>query len=198
MFLESSGHLSRRKGAIEVICGSMFSGKTEELIRRLKRARIAKLKVEIFKPITDQRYDEQKIVSHDANYIISTPIPASSNILLLSNDVDVIGIDEAQFFDDELPNVCEQLANSGMRVIVAGLDMDYLGKPFGPMPQLLAVADYITKVHAICMHCSDLAHHSFRTVTDNSLIMLGEKESYIPLCRSCFVKATAKQKAGKV
>ncbi|MBL0340694.1 MAG: thymidine kinase [Bacteroidetes bacterium] len=198
MFLESSGHLSRRKGAIEVICGSMFSGKTEELIRRLKRARIAKLKVEIFKPITDQRYDEQNIVSHDANSIISTPIPASSNILLLSNEVDVIGIDEAQFFDDELPNVCEQLANSGLRVIVAGLDMDYLGKPFGPMPQLLAVADYITKVHAICMHCGDLAHHSFRTVTDNSLVLLGEKESYIPLCRSCFVKAAAMQKAGKI
>lgn len=195
MFLESSGHSSRRKGAIEVICGSMFSGKTEELIRRLKRARIAKLKVEIFKPLIDHRYDEQKIVSHDDNSIISTPIPASSNIILLGHDVDVIGIDEAQFFDNELPNVCEQLANSGMRVIVAGLDMDYLGKPFGPMPQLLAVADYITKVHAICMHCGDLANHSFRTVSDNSLIMLGEKESYIPLCRSCFVKAMGSQKS---
>ena len=198
MFLESSGHSTRRKGAIEVICGSMFSGKTEELIRRLKRARIAKLKVEIFKPTTDQRYDELNIVSHDANSIVSTPIPASSNILILSHEVDVIGIDEAQFFDNELPNVCEQLANSGMRVIVAGLDMDYLGKPFGPMPQLLAIADYITKVHAICMHCGDLANHSFRTVSDNSLIMLGEQESYIPLCRTCFVKATIKQKAGKV
>lgn len=194
MFLEPSGHHSRRKGAIEVICGSMFSGKTEELIRRLKRARIAKQKVEIFKPQIDQRYDEQNIVSHDANSILSTPIPASSNILLLSHDVDVVGIDEAQFFDDELPNVCEQLANSGLRVIVAGLDMDYLGKPFGPMPQLLAVADYITKVHAICMHCGDLANHSFRTVKQNSLIMLGEKESYIPLCRSCFVKASQKPK----
>jgi thymidine kinase len=194
MFLESSGHHSRRKGAIEVICGSMFSGKTEELIRRLKRAKIAKQKVEIFKPQVDMRYDELNIVSHDANAILSTPTPASNNILLLSHDVDVVGIDEAQFFDNELPNVCEQLANSGIRVIVAGLDMDYLGKPFGPMPQLLAIADYITKVHAICMHCGDLANHSFRTVNENALIMLGEKESYIPLCRSCFVKASKQQK----
>ncbi len=169
----------------------MFSGKTEELIRRLKRARIAKQKVEIFKPIVDQRYDIVNIVSHDATSILSTPIPASSNILLLSHDVDVVGIDEAQFFDNELPNVCEQLANSGLRVIVAGLDMDFTGKPFGPMPQLLAIADYITKVHAICMHCGDLANHSFRTVADNSLIVIGEKESYIPLCRSCFVKASS-------
>jgi thymidine kinase len=190
MFLESPTNRPNRKGAIEVICGSMFSGKTEELIRRLKRARIAKQTVEIFKPLIDQRYDEQKIVSHDANYIQSTPVPSSANMLLLSHDIDVIGIDEAQFFDDELPNVCEKLANSGMRVIVAGLDMDYTGKPFGPMPQLMAIADYITKVHAICMHCGDLAHHSFRTVPDNNLIVLGEKESYIPLCRSCFVKAS--------
>jgi thymidine kinase len=189
MFLESSGHHSRRKGAIEVICGSMFSGKTEELIRRLKRARIAKQKVEIFKPQIDQRYDETNIVSHDANSIVSTPVPASSHLLLLGHDVDVIGIDEAQFFDDQLPSICEQLANGGARVIVAGLDMDYLGKPFGPMPQLLAIADYITKVHAICMHCGDLANHSFRTVNESSLVMLGEKESYIPLCRACFVKA---------
>ena len=195
MFLESSGHHSRRKGAIEVICGSMFSGKTEELIRRLKRAKIAKQKVEIFKPQVDMRYDEINIVSHDANAILSTPIPASSNILLLSHDVDVVGIDEAQFFDNELPNVCEQLANSGIRVIVAGLDMDFMGKPFGPMPQLLAIADYITKVHAICMHCGDLANHSYRTVKENSLIMLGEKESYIPLCRSCFVNETKQQKS---
>ena len=168
----------------------MFSGKTEELIRRLKRARIARQKVEIFKPMVDQRYDLQNIVSHDSNFITSTPIPASSNILLLSHDVDVVGIDEAQFFDNELPNVCEQLANSGLRVIVAGLDMDYTGKPFGPMPQLLAIADYITKVHAICMHCGDLANHSFRTIPDEALIVLGEKESYIPLCRSCYVKAS--------
>jgi thymidine kinase len=189
MFLESTGKESRRKGAIEVICGSMFSGKTEELIRRLKRARIARQKVEIFKPQTDKRYDEANIVSHDANAIVSTPVPASSHLLLLSHDVDVVGIDEAQFFDNELPNICEQLANSGLRVIVAGLDMDYLGKPFGPMPQLLAIADYITKVHAICMHCGDLANHSYRTAEESALVLLGEKESYIPLCRSCFVKA---------
>lgn len=193
MFLESTRHHSRRKGAIEVICGSMFSGKTEELIRRLKRARIAKQKVEIFKPLIDQRYDEQNIVSHDSNAILSTPIPASSNIMLLSHDVDVVGVDEAQFFDSELPNVCERLANQGLRIIVAGLDMDFMGKPFGPMPQLLAIADYITKVHAICMHCGDLANHSFRTVPDNALIMLGEKESYIPLCRGCYVAAMQKQ-----
>ncbi|MFM7079621.1 MAG: thymidine kinase [Bacteroidota bacterium] len=190
MFIETPGHISgTRKGAIEVICGSMFSGKTEELIRRLKRARIAKQKVEIFKPQIDQRYDEQNIVSHDSNTIISTPLPASANILLLSHDVDVVGIDEAQFFDNGLPSVCEQLANQGIRVIVAGLDMDYLGNPFGPMPNLLAIADYITKVHAICMHCGDLANHSHRTVQEGGLVMLGEKESYIPLCRSCFVKA---------
>lgn len=195
MFLEPSSSQGRHKGAIEVICGSMFSGKTEELIRRLKRARIAKLKVEIFKPQIDHRYDSTNIVSHDANSITSTPIPASNNILLLCSGVDVVGIDEAQFFDNELPNVCTQLANSGIRVIVAGLDMDYKGKPFGPIPQLLAIADYITKVHAICMHCGDLANHSFRTVEADSLIMLGEKESYIPLCRPCFVKATSRQKA---
>ena len=169
----------------------MFSGKTEELIRRLKRAKIAQQKVEIFKPKVDTRYDEVNIVSHDSNFIQSTPVPLSSSILLLAQNVDVIGIDEAQFFDDELPNVCSNLANSGMRVIVAGLDIDYLGSPFGPMPKLLAVADYVTKVHAICLHCGDLAHHSHRTVTDNSLIVLGEKESYIPLCRSCFNKAMA-------
>lgn len=189
MFLESADHHSRRKGAIEVVCGSMFSGKTEELIRRLKRARIAKQKVEIFKPQMEQRYHEADIVSHDANAITSTPVHSASQLLLMCHDVDVVGIDEAQFFDSDLPHVCEQLANMGVRVIVAGLDMDYLGKPFGPMPQLLAIADYITKVHAICMHCGDLANHSHRTVSADNLILLGEKESYIPLCRSCFVKA---------
>jgi thymidine kinase len=168
----------------------MFSGKTEELIRRLKRAQIAKLDVEIFKPGVDVRYDEENIVSHDSNFIKSTPIPSSSNLLLLSHTVDVIGIDEAQFFDDNLPAVVEQLAGQGTRIIIAGLDMDYLGKPFGPMPNLLAIADYITKVHAICMHCGDLASHSHRTVQDDALVMLGEKESYIPLCRMCFVHAT--------
>lgn len=197
MFLENSKSDNPRKGWIEVICGSMFSGKTEELIRRLKRAKIAQQKVEIFKPQMDTRYDETNIVSHDANFIHSTPVPLSSNILLLVQNVEVIGIDEAQFFDDELPGVCSNLANSGMRVIVAGLDIDYLGKPFGPMPRLLAVADYVTKVHAICMHCGDLAHHSFRTVDDSSLIVLGEKESYIPLCRSCFNKAMTKLQVNK-
>lgn len=178
-----------RKGWIEVITGSMFSGKTEELIRRLRRAKIAKMQVEIFKPSVEQRYDETHIVSHDANQIQSTPVPSSSNILLLGHEVEVIGIDEAQFFDDQLPYVCEKLANSGTRVIVAGLDMDYLGQPFGPMPHLLAIADYITKVHAVCIHCGDLATHSYRTVPQGTLILIGEKESYIPLCRSCFVKA---------
>ncbi len=188
MFLEQTKKHSPRKGWIEVVTGSMFSGKTEELIRRLKRAKIAKQQVEIFKPAIERRYDEVNIVSHDSNYIQSTPVPSSSNILLLGHEVDVIGIDEAQFFDDQLPYVCEKLANSGTRVIVAGLDMDYMGKPFGPMPVLLAIADYISKVHAICMHCGDLATHSFRTVPDDSLVLLGEKESYIPLCRSCFVR----------
>jgi len=190
MFLEHTRKHLPRKGCIEVITGSMFSGKTEELIRRLKRAQIAKLDVEIFKPGVDVRYDEVNIVSHDSNFIKSTPIPSSSNLLLLSHTVDVIGIDEAQFFDDNLPAVVEQLAGQGTRVIIAGLDMDYLGKPFGPMPNLLAIADYITKVHAICMHCGDLASHSHRTVQDDALVMLGEKESYIPLCRMCFVHAT--------
>jgi len=186
MFLENSIDQSKRKGWIEVICGSMFSGKTEELIRRLKRAKIAKQKVEIFKPAIDVRYDEEKVVSHDQNYIMSTPVPASSNILLLANDVDVIGIDEAQFFDLELVNVCNQLASSGIRVIVAGLDMDYLGKPFGPMPALLATAEYVTKVHAICMNCGDLAQVSHRTIASDKLVVLGKKDSYEPLCRVCY------------
>ena len=188
MFLEQTKRDQPRKGWIEVIAGCMFSGKTEELIRRLKRAKIARQQVEIFKPSMEVRYDENNIVSHDANAIQSTPVPASSNILLLGHEVDVIGIDEAQFFDDQLPYVCETLANAGTRVIVAGLDMDYLGKPFGPMPHLLAIADYISKVHAICISCGDLATHSHRIVNDGSLILLGEKDSYIPLCRSCYVK----------
>jgi thymidine kinase len=168
----------------------MFSGKTEELIRRLKRAQFAKQKIEIFKPQLDTRYDEVKVVSHQGSEIHSTPVPASSNILLLANDVDVIGIDEAQFFDMELVNVCNQLANSGVRVIVAGLDMDYLGKPFGPMPQLLACAEYVTKVHAICMNCGNLAYVSHRKIHSNNLVLLGETESYEPLCRDCYNKAT--------
>ncbi len=186
MFLEKDIDLQRARGWIEVICGSMFSGKTEELIRRLKRARFARQKVEIFKPGVDLRYDEEKVVSHDANEIMSTPVPASNNILLMANNVDVVGIDEAQFFDPELPNVCTHLANQGIRVIVAGLDMDFKGKPFGPIPNLLAIAEYITKVHAICVKCGNLAHFSHRTVVSEKLVLLGETDSYEPLCRSCY------------
>jgi thymidine kinase len=188
MFLENDIERTGRRGWIEVICGSMFSGKTEELIRRLKRARIAKLKVEIFKPGLDTRYDEEKVVSHDAREILSTPVPSSSNILLLANEVDVVGIDEAQFFDQGLPAVCNQLADSGIRVIVAGLDMDFLGKPFGPMPALLAMAEYITKVHAICVKCGALAQYSHRTIRDDKLVVLGETDIYEPLCRQCYTK----------
>ncbi len=186
MFLENEVDRSRRRGWIEVICGSMFSGKTEELIRRLKRARIARLNVEIFKPGIDTRYDDEKVVSHDANEILSTPVPASGNILLLANNVDVVGIDEAQFFDAGLPEVCNQLANQGVRVIVAGLDMDFTGKPFGPIPALLSTAEYITKVHAVCVKCGSLAQYSHRTIKEEKLVVLGEQEAYEPLCRSCF------------
>lgn len=189
MFLENTGPHHQRRGWIEVICGSMFSGKTEELIRRMKRAKYANQKVEIFKPAVDVRYDEDDVVSHDRNKITSTPVPSSGNILLLANDVDVIGVDEAQFFDDELPSVCAKLAANGIRVIVAGLDMDYLGKPFGPIPDLLAMAEYVTKVHAICLRCGNLAQHSHRLTTSDKLVELGETESYEPLCRHCFNKA---------
>jgi len=191
MFLENSTGSEQGVGWIEVVCGSMFSGKTEELIRRLKRAKIAKQKVEIFKPAIDVRYDEDNVVSHDKNIITSTPVTTSANILLLANDVDVVGIDEAQFFDDELPDVCTELANKGVRVIVAGLDMDFQGKPFGPIPQLLSIAEYVTKVHAICMRCGRLAHVSHRTISGDKLVVLGETESYEPLCRSCFNKVNA-------
>ncbi len=194
MFLENTINSKKRKGWIEVICGSMFSGKTEELIRRLKRAKIAQQKVEIFKPAIDTRYDEEAVVSHDENQIHSTPVPASANIPLLINDEEVIGIDEAQFFDMELVGVCNRLANQGMRVIVAGLDMDYLGKPFGPIPDLLATAEYVTKVHAICVKCGNLANHSHRISQDEQLVMLGETESYEPLCRSCFMDAEEENK----
>ncbi|HVV56391.1 MAG TPA: thymidine kinase [Mucilaginibacter sp.] len=173
-------------GSIEVICGSMFSGKTEELIRRLKRAQIARLKVEIFKPKTDTRFDENAVVSHDANSIQSTPVDTSSAILLLGSDVQVVGIDEAQFFDDELSNVCNILANRGVRVIVAGLDMDYRGKPFGPMPELMAIAESVTKVSAVCVRCGNPAMYSYRLVPGESTILLGEKESYEPRCRVCY------------
>jgi thymidine kinase len=186
VFLEHPKSEIPKRGWVEVICGSMFSGKTEELIRRLKRARIARMNVEIFKPKLDTRYDEVKVVSHDSNFIHSTPVDSSSQILLLAGNVDVVGVDEVQFFDDELPAVCETLANRGTRVIAAGLDMDFLGKPFGPLPHLMAIAEYVTKVHAICMKCGNLAHYSHRTVNNQSRIMLGEQESYIPLCRTCY------------
>lgn len=174
------------RGSIEVICGSMFSGKTEELIRRLRRAQIAKLNVEIFKPKTDKRYDETAVVSHDLNSIHSTPLENSSAILLLGANTQVVGIDEAQFFDDELPDVCIKLANKGIRVIIAGLDMDFKGTPFGPMPALLAIAEEVTKVHAICVQCGAPANFSYRTAASESTILLGEKESYEPRCRICF------------
>jgi thymidine kinase len=184
MFIEPNFR-GERKGWIEVICGSMFSGKTEELIRRLKRVEIANLKAEIFKPAVDIRYDEVKIVSHDENKIQSTPVSNSQTILMLANDVDVVGIDEAQFFDDQITTVCEKLALKGIRVIVAGLDMDYRGKPFGQMPNLLAVADYITKLHAICMKCGNIANVSYRKVAGGGQVLLGEKDIYEPRCREC-------------
>ncbi len=186
MFLETSEEGSLRSGWIEVICGSMFSGKTEELIRRLTRARIAKQKVEIFKPKIDTRYDDVNVVSHNENAISSTPVETADQILLYVEDANVIGIDEAQFFDDGLLHVCNQLADNGVRVIVAGLDMDYLGKPFGPLPQIMAAAEYVTKVHAICMSCGSLAHYSHRTVKNDKLVMLGEMDTYEPLCRKCY------------
>ena len=192
MFLENNNS-GRKRGWIEVVCGSMFSGKTEELIRRLKRAQFAKQKVEIFKPKIDTRYDEIKVVSHSGIEIMSTPVPSSANILLLANDVDVVGIDEAQFFDDELPNVCNQLANRGIRVIIAGLDMDFAGKPFGPMPQLIATAEYVTKVHAICMKCGYLAYVSHRTTAHKDLVLLGETDNYEPLCRNCYNESFIKK-----
>jgi thymidine kinase len=190
MFIEPN--LSgERRGWIEVICGSMFSGKTEELIRRLKRAKIANLKIEIYKPALDKRYDVNNIVSHDENEIQSTPVDNSQTILLLASEADVIGIDEAQFFDDLLPEVCDQLALSGKRVIVAGLDMDYQAKPFGQMPFLLSKADYITKLHAICMKCGNIASYSYRKLKDPSQFLLGEKDLYEPRCRTCFFRKEA-------
>ncbi|MCX6232042.1 MAG: thymidine kinase [Bacteroidetes bacterium] len=186
MFFENTENSTGKRGCIEVICGSMFSGKTEELIRRLNRAKIAKQKVEIFKPAVDTRYDEINVVSHNENAIPSTPVETASQILLYVEDASVIGIDEAQFFDEELYNVCNTLADRGVRVIVAGLDMDYLGNPFGPIPRLMAVAEDVTKVHAICMSCGNLAHYSHRTVQNDKLVMLGETDTYEPLCRKCY------------
>ena len=184
MFIEPNWR-GERRGWIEVICGSMFSGKTEELIRRLKRVKIANLKAEIFKPAIDIRYDEIKIVSHDTNSIHSTPLPDAKSILAHAIDCDVVGIDEAQFFDEDIADVCEQLAQKGVRVIVAGLDMDYLGKPFGQMPNLLAVADYITKLHAICVVCGNIANISYRKTAQKGQVVLGEKDIYEPRCRHC-------------
>lgn len=194
MFIEPS--LSgERRGWIEVICGSMFSGKTEELIRRLKRVKIANLKVEIFKPAIDIRYDETNVVSHDANAIQSTPIDNSQTILLLAQDVDVVGIDEAQFFDDQIMNVCQTLALRGIRVIVAGLDMDYKGQPFGQMPNLLSIADYITKLHAICVKCGHIANVSYRKTEEGGQVLLGEKDTYEPRCWKCFAEGEAAKQA---
>jgi thymidine kinase len=173
-------------GSIEVICGSMFSGKTEELIRRVKRARIARLSVIIFKPKTDIRYDENDVVSHNSNAVSSTPVDKSSSILLLAGHAQVVGIDEAQFFDDKLPEVCNILANKGVRVIVAGLDMDFKGRPFGPMPALMAIAESVTKVHAVCVKCGNPSLYSYRLVPSKNRILLGEKESYEPRCRICY------------
>lgn len=185
-YLEKAITEDIRKGSIEVICGSMFSGKTEELLRRLKRAKIARQKVEIFKPIIDNRYSTTEIISHDRNAITATIVEHSSNILLLSSDADVIGIDEAQFFDDGLTHICEKLADLGIRVIVAGLDMDYKRKPFGPMADLCAIADDVRKVHAICIECGRLANFSFRTSSDNKQVVIGEIDTYKPLCRNCY------------
>lgn len=195
MVLFSEDHKSEtsRRGRIEVICGSMFSGKTEELIRRLKRAKFAKQRVEIFKPSIDTRYAESEVVSHDKNSILSTPIESSASLLLFTSEIDVVGIDEAQFFDEGLVGVCNELANQGIRVIIAGLDMDYKGIPFGPIPALCAIADEVTKVHAICVKCGDLAYISHRIIENNKRVLLGEKEEYEPLCRKCYQKALKKQ-----
>ncbi len=193
MFLENKYRETLRRGAIEVVCGSMFSGKTEELIRRLKRAKIAKQKVEIFKPAIDIRYSDTAVVSHDSNSIHSTPVSSSKEILSLVDDVEVVGIDEAQFFDMDIIEVCNTLANRGVRVIAAGLDMDFLGTPFGPMPNLCAIADDVSKVHAICVRCGHLANYSHRLIATEGQVLLGEKNEYEPLCRNCYLEATIGQ-----
>ncbi len=198
MFLENTVNHTEQFGWIEVICGSMFSGKTEELIRRLKRAQFAKQRVEIFKPAVDVRYDEEKVVSHDSNEIRSTPVPASANIRILADDVQVVGIDEAQFFDDEIVAVCNDLANRGVRVIVAGLDMDFKGNPFGPMPALMATAEYVTKVHAVCTKTGNLAHYSHRKSANEDLVLLGEVQEYEPLSRAAYYKEMLKDKVAKM
>ncbi|MDQ1332185.1 MAG: thymidine kinase [Bacteroidota bacterium] len=185
-FIENSVGSTGKRGSLEVITGSMFSGKTEELIRRLRRAQFAGLKVEIFKPSLDTRFSETRVVSHDDKSIVSTPVDNASAILLLTGDVSVVGIDEAQFFDSSIVDVCSRLADNGIRVIVAGLDMDFMGNPFGPMPALLAIAEFVTKVHAICMRCGNLAQYSFRKSEEEQIVVLGEKDKYEPLCRTCF------------
>lgn len=189
MFLENTVNHKEQFGWIEVICGSMFSGKTEELIRRLRRAQFAKQRVEIFKPAVDTRYDDDNVVSHQGTEIRSTAVPAAANIRILADGCDVIGIDEAQFFDDEIVTVCNDLANAGVRVIVAGLDMDFKGKPFGPMPALMATAEYVTKVHAVCTRTGNLANYSFRKAANDNLVMLGETDEYEPLSRAAYYKA---------
>ena len=198
MFLENTVNYKEQFGWIEVICGSMFSGKTEELIRRLKRAQFAKQRVEIFKPQVDTRYNEEMVVSHDANEIRSTPVPAAANIRLLADNCQVVGIDEAQFFDDEIVTVCNDLANRGVRVVVAGLDMDFKGNPFGPMPALMATAEYVTKVHAVCTRTGNLANYSFRKADNDKLVLLGESEEYEPLSRAAFYKAMLKEKVSQM
>jgi len=192
-FPEKTKGDAERRGSIEIITGSMFSGKTEELMRRLRRARFAGLVTEIFKPSVDKRYSETRIVSHDDNSIVSTPVDSPSAILLLAGNVDVAGIDEAQFFDNSLVEVCRQLADNGVRVVVAGLDIDFMGNPFGPIPALLAVAEYVTKVHAICVRCGNLAHYSFRKSKDEQVVLIGEGNIYEPLCRQCYNKALKRE-----
>lgn len=193
MFLENTVNQNEQFGWIEVICGSMFSGKTEELIRRLKRAQFAKQRIEIFKPSIDNRYDDELVTSHDQNQIRSTPVPAAANIPILASECDVVGIDEAQFFDSEIVQVCNDLANRGIRVIVAGLDMDFKGNPFGPMPALMATAEYVTKVHAVCTETGNLAQYSHRKSKDDNVVVLGEKDLYEPLSRAAFFKIREKE-----
>jgi thymidine kinase len=186
-----------KSGCIEVICGSMFSGKTEELIRRLKRAQFANQKIAIFKPAIDVRYSEENVVSHDLHSIKSTPIKDAAEMLSIDDDVRVVGVDEAQFFSMNLVEVAQTLANRGVRVIVAGLDTDYLGKPFGPMPSLMAIAEDVQKVHAICVKCGNLANHSHRLSASRKLVVLGEKDVYEPLCRQCYNAAVKEENAAK-
>ncbi len=197
MIFNEDNYETSHRGCIEVICGSMFSGKTEELIRRLKRAKIARQRVEIFKPAVDKRYSEADIVSHDSNAIHSTPVDNSRSILLMTGDVDVVGIDEAQFFDEGIVDVCAELANNGTRVIVAGLDMDFRRIPFGPMPALLSIADDVSKVHAICVECGHTANYSYRLVDSDKRVLLGEKNEYQPLCRKCYLRAEREKETMK-